>query len=82
MTPTAASSCSSAARDGMGVALLREAGIPVLILSTETNPVVAARAAKLRRRVRHGVADKARALREWPTSRRHPAPRIAYSATT
>ena len=30
--------------DGMGVALLRAAGVPLLILSTEANPVVAARA--------------------------------------
>ncbi|MDX6232663.1 MAG: hypothetical protein QOH68_1659, partial [Nocardioidaceae bacterium] len=33
--------------DGMGIALLRRAGIPVLILSAETNPVVAARGVKL-----------------------------------
>jgi N-acylneuraminate cytidylyltransferase len=37
--------------DGMGIALLRRAGVPVLILSTEVNPVVAARAAKLPERV-------------------------------
>jgi N-acylneuraminate cytidylyltransferase len=51
--------------DGMGVALLRRTGMPILILSTEVNPVVRARAEKLQVPVRHGVADKAAALREW-----------------
>lgn len=51
--------------DGMGVSLLRQAGIPLLILSTETNPVVRARAEKLRVPVIHGVGDKAAALVQW-----------------
>lgn len=51
--------------DGMGVALLRRAGIPMLILSTEQNPVVRARAAKLRVPVLHGIDDKEQALRTW-----------------
>ncbi len=51
--------------DGMGVALLRRAGVPMLILSTETNPVVAARARKLGLPVLHGVDDKAAALRAY-----------------
>ncbi|MFF1878233.1 cytidylyltransferase domain-containing protein [Leifsonia sp. NPDC058230] len=65
-------------RDGMGVRLLREAGVPVLILSTETNPVVAARAAKLRVEVLHGVDDKATALREWAAASGIPLDRVAY----
>jgi len=51
--------------DGMGVALLRRAGVPMLILSTEQNAVVRARAEKLRVDVVHGVEDKASVLREW-----------------
>lgn len=51
--------------DGHGVKLLREAGVPVLVLSTETNPVVARRAAKLQIECLHGIDDKAAALREW-----------------
>ncbi len=51
--------------DGMGVGMLRRAGIPMLILSTETNPVVAARGRKLRVPVLQGIDDKARALAEW-----------------
>ncbi|MET0934078.1 MAG: acylneuraminate cytidylyltransferase, partial [Mycetocola sp.] len=64
--------------DGMGISLLRAAGIPVLILSTEANPVVAARAKKLRVEVQHGVADKASALRDWAASVDIPLSRIAY----
>jgi N-acylneuraminate cytidylyltransferase len=65
-------------RDGMGVRMLREAGIPVLILSAETNAVVAARAAKLRVAVLHGVDDKAAALREWSVGAGIPLDRVAY----
>jgi len=64
--------------DGMGVRLLREAGVPVLILSTEQHPVVTARAAKLRVDVRHGVEDKAAALREWAVEQHVSLDRIAY----
>jgi N-acylneuraminate cytidylyltransferase len=53
--------------DGMGVALLRRAGVPVLILSTEQNAVVRARAEKLQVEVIHGVDDKATVLRQWAT---------------
>ena len=51
--------------DGMGVERLRRAGVPVLILSKERNPVVAARGAKLRVPVLQGVEDKAAALTAW-----------------
>lgn len=64
--------------DGMGVTLLRQAGVPVLILSTETNPVVSARAAKLGVEVIQASSDKAAALREWAAARGVPLSRIAY----
>ena len=64
--------------DGLGVRLLREAGIPVLILSTEKHKVVAARAAKLRVDVLHGVEDKGAALAEWAASTGIALERIAY----
>ncbi len=64
--------------DGMGVALLRRAGIPVLILSTETHPVVRARGEKLRVPVLHGVADKAAALAAWAAENEIAPARIAY----
>jgi len=64
--------------DGMGIALLRTAGVPTLILSTETNPVVSARAHKLGVDVRQGLADKASALRAWVAERDLDLDRVAY----
>ena len=51
--------------DGLGIAALRRSGLPVLILSSETNPVVRARARKLGVPVLHGVDDKATVLGDW-----------------
>ncbi|MFF2008109.1 cytidylyltransferase domain-containing protein [Streptomyces sp. NPDC058195] len=51
--------------DGLGIAALRKAGLPLLILSTEQNPVVAARARKLRVPVLHGIDRKDLALKQW-----------------
>ena len=64
--------------DGMGVRMLRERGIPVLILSTEVNPVVTARANKLQVDVLQGIRDKTIALTEWARARGIPLNRIAY----
>ena len=44
--------------DGLGLAKLRAIGVASAIVSTETNPVVSARARKLRIDVIQGVADK------------------------
>ena len=51
--------------DGMGIGLLRNAGIPAVVLSTETNPVVAARCKKLKLPVVQGLEDKTSTLRAW-----------------
>ena len=64
--------------DGMGVALLRARGIPFLILSTEKNPVVSARARKLGVEVLQGIDDKATALAAWADAAGIPLSRIAY----
>ncbi|MGN6744198.1 MAG: cytidylyltransferase domain-containing protein [Amnibacterium sp.] len=64
--------------DGMGVERLRERGVPVLILSKERNAVVAARAAKLRVPVLHGVDDKAAAVRRWCAETGTDPTRVAY----
>ncbi len=45
--------------DGWGIGLLRQAGIEVMILSTERNPVVSARAKKLSIECRQNCPDKA-----------------------
>lgn len=52
--------CSRA--DGLGLRRLRERGIRTAVLSTETNPVVAARCRKLELHCRQGVGDKGAAL--------------------
>ncbi|GAA5611699.1 acylneuraminate cytidylyltransferase [Streptomyces platensis] len=51
--------------DGLGIAALRKAELKLLILSTETNPVVAARARKLQVPVLHGIDRKDLALKQW-----------------
>ena len=52
-------------QDGHGVSLLRRAGMAVLILSTETNPVVSRRAEKLGVECVQAVDDKWSVLRDW-----------------
>ncbi|MFD7770351.1 cytidylyltransferase domain-containing protein [Streptomyces sp. NPDC059787] len=51
--------------DGLGIAALRRSGLKLLILSTEQNPVVAARARKLKLSVLHGIDRKDLALKQW-----------------
>lgn len=51
--------------DGLGIAALRRSGLELLILSTEVNPVVAARARKLKIPVLHGIDRKDLALKQW-----------------
>ena len=50
--------------DGWGIGLLKNAGLEIIILSTETNPVVSARAKKLGVECIQGCSDKAEATRE------------------
>jgi len=64
--------------DGMGVAMLRAADVPVLILSSERNGVVAARARKLGVEAVTGCDDKLTALREWAATQGLPLADIAY----
>jgi YrbI family 3-deoxy-D-manno-octulosonate 8-phosphate phosphatase len=64
--------------DGMGVRHLREAGLPMLILSTETNPVVDARAKKLRIPCRYGVEDKWSVLKAWLTDQQIDPSQVIY----
>ena len=54
--------CSRA--DGLGLSRLKELNVHTLIISTETNPVVSARAQKLRVRCVQGCSDKRSALDE------------------
>lgn len=51
--------------DGMGISGLKELGLPLLVLSSETNSVVAARCRKLGIECRQGLKDKVLVLRDW-----------------
>lgn len=52
-------------RDGMGIEALRKAGLPMIVLSKETNPVVLARCAKLGLDVVAGLDSKRATLDRW-----------------
>ena len=64
--------------DGLGIAALRRAGLDVLILSTERNPVVSARARKLGIPALTGVERKGDALVQWCADNGHSLARTAY----
>jgi len=51
--------------DGLAVERLRAAGIPMVVISKERNPVVAARCEKLKLECLQGVDDKLQTLRSW-----------------
>ena len=51
--------------DGLGIALIKRADIPVTVISTERNPVVTKRCNKLRVPVKQGCDDKVLAATKW-----------------
>jgi len=65
-------------RDGMGIAMLRKAGIPAVVLSTEENPVVAARCRKLGLPIQQGIKDKAAALSQLLAERQVDPAQVVY----
>ena len=64
--------------DGWGLQRLRQVGVEVVVLSTETNPVVAARCRKLGLECVQGSADKGASLRELAGRRALAAGEVAY----
>jgi N-acylneuraminate cytidylyltransferase len=50
--------------DGMGISLLKKAGVKIQVLSSEENPVVAARCRKLDIPAEQGLKDKGEALKK------------------
>jgi YrbI family 3-deoxy-D-manno-octulosonate 8-phosphate phosphatase len=64
--------------DGWGIARLRDAGVEVLVLSTEANSVVAARCRKLGIKCIQACHDKLSALRQIARDRSLPPQSIAY----
>ena len=51
--------------DGWGIGQLKKKGLPILILSSEPNPVVQARADKLGIPCLHGIKNKGAVLEQW-----------------
>ncbi len=64
--------------DGLGVDYFRDLSIPQLILSTETNPVVKARAAKLRIEVIFSCKDKKLALENYCAQKKYDLNKVIY----
>ena len=64
--------------DGLGVAEIRKFGIEQIILSTETNPVVVARAKKLDLFCIQGVNNKAQALVDYCENLQIELSNVAY----
>jgi len=64
--------------DGMGIQMLRAAGIQLLILSKEQNQVVTSRAKKLEVEVIQGCDNKRERLEEWLTEHHLQPSEVAY----
>ena len=54
--------------DGLGIETLRKLNIPMVIISTEQNPVVSMRAKKLKLPEKHGVKNKKIELEKFASS--------------
>ena len=54
--------------DGLGIERLRNASVPMVVISKERNPVVAARCRKLGLECLQGIDDKVTALNSWASS--------------
>ena len=64
--------------DGFGIEQLRKTGIKLMILSKETNPVVHARARKVKLPVLQGIDDKWPVLKAWLTENQVKPESVVY----
>jgi len=64
--------------DGLGIGLARDAGLEMMVLSKEENPVVSARCRKLKLQCLQGVDDKIGALTRVLRERGIDASRVVY----
>ncbi len=64
--------------DGMGISMLRSAGLPMVIISTEKNPVVAVRGFKLNVDVLQGIENKLPTLSEWVAAHQLSIDQVAF----
>jgi N-acylneuraminate cytidylyltransferase len=64
--------------DGLGIAAMRKANIPMMVISTEEHPVVSARCKKLQLPCHQGLSDKAKFLTEYLQKQKIDPRRVAY----
>jgi YrbI family 3-deoxy-D-manno-octulosonate 8-phosphate phosphatase len=64
--------------DGQAIHMLRDMGIDLVIMSTETNGVVAKRAEKLKVECIQCISDKEQQLKKYSNDRNIPLENIAY----
>lgn len=64
--------------DGLGISIIRKAGIPQLIISTERNPVVEVRAKKLCIDVIYNCEDKKKSLELFCKQNNYKLSRVVY----
>jgi YrbI family 3-deoxy-D-manno-octulosonate 8-phosphate phosphatase len=64
--------------DGLGIGMLHAAGVPMMVISKEENPVVSARCRKLKLPCLQGVDDKLPALKRILEERGFTAKKVAY----
>ena len=64
--------------DGWGLAQLQRTGLPILVLSTEANPVMQARCAKLGLACVHDVRENRAALLAWLHEHRIDRAQVIY----
>ncbi len=64
--------------DGLGIDLIRKMGIPQLIISTESNSIVKARADKLRLPILFDTQDKRKTMMDFCAKNGHDPARILY----
>ena len=64
--------------DGLGIAAMRRAGIPMIVLSTEEHPVVMARCQKLKLPCYQGLSDKAAFLKKYVKKEKIDLQHVAY----
>ena len=64
--------------DGMGISLLRKVDFPMVVISTERNPVVSVRCKKLKLECIRGVDDKLSVLHKWASDKGVDMGQVAY----
>lgn len=65
--------------DGMGISQLHKIDFPMVVISTEKNPVVSARCEKLKIECRQGIDDKLPVLKEWASIHGFSLDDLAYA---